>query len=240
MTPSGKSSVYPFVVRDPHAANITPAAPSAPLSGRRSASLPARRGGVQIASSQSPSARQTASVRAKWVKTWRISPAGRQSAATRGRDRVSVRERIGPPVAGRQRQHAAEEAARRAADQRHPVVARKQIGHTLAFRARRLRGAAWKGCRRTHRPRRQSSAAGQMAQIGARACRPSRPGPSAPAPSRQAARAGTKEPASARSSGFAAGSGVSTAKSRATTRSTLPSTTLVGRSKAIAAIAAAV
>ena len=42
------------------------------------------------------------------------------------------------------------------------------------------------------------------------------------------------------SSGLAAGSGVSTANSRAITRSTLPSTTLAGRSKAIAAIAAAV
>ncbi len=41
-------------------------------------------------------------------------------------------------------------------------------------------------------------------------------------------------------SGLAAGSGVSIASSRAITRSTLPSTTAAGRSKAIAAIAAAV
>ncbi len=40
--------------------------------------------------------------------------------------------------------------------------------------------------------------------------------------------------------GLAAGSGVSIASNRAITRSTLPSTTAAGRSKAIAAIAAAV
>ena len=40
--------------------------------------------------------------------------------------------------------------------------------------------------------------------------------------------------------GFASGSGVSIARSRVITRSTLPSTTAAGRSKAIAAIAAAV
>jgi hypothetical protein len=39
---------------------------------------------------------------------------------------------------------------------------------------------------------------------------------------------------------LASGSGVATAKRRAITRSTLPSTTLAGRSKAMAAIAAAV
>jgi hypothetical protein len=38
------------------------------------------RRGVQIMPSASPSARQTLSVRAKWVKTCSISPAGRQSA----------------------------------------------------------------------------------------------------------------------------------------------------------------
>ena len=43
-----------------------------------------------------------------------------------------------------------------------------------------------------------------------------------------------------RISALAAGRGVSMANSRATTRSTLPSTTASGRSKAIAAIAAAV
>jgi hypothetical protein len=43
-----------------------------------------------------------------------------------------------------------------------------------------------------------------------------------------------------RSSGFASGSDVSTAWRRAMTRSTLPSTTFVGSSKAIAAMAAAV
>jgi hypothetical protein len=52
--------------------------------------------------------------------------------------------------------------------------------------------------------------------------------------------AGVSVAASARSRGFAAGSGVATQKSRATTRSTLPSTTTAGRSNAIAATAAAV
>ena len=54
------------------------------------------------------------------------------------------------------------------------------------------------------------------------------------------AAAGVSAAARPRARGFAAGSGSSTAKSRAITRSTLPSTTLVGRSKAIAATAAAV
>ena len=58
--------------------------------------------------------------------------------------------------------------------------------------------------------------------------RPWRPGPSAPAPSRRAGRRGPGSPASRFSSGLASGSGVSTANSRAITRSTLPSTTLVG------------
>ena len=49
-------------------------------------------------------------------------------------------------------------------------------------------------------------------------------------------RPGVSRAASARRRGLAAGSGSSTAKSRAITRSTLPSTTTAGRSKAMAAI----
>ncbi len=52
--------------------------------------------------------------------------------------------------------------------------------------------------------------------------------------------AGVSGAANAVSSGLAAGSGVSTANSRAMTRSTLPSTTVDGSSNAMAAIAAAV
>ena len=52
--------------------------------------------------------------------------------------------------------------------------------------------------------------------------------------------AGTSLSTIARICGLASGSGVSIASSRETTRSTLPSTTAAGRSKAIAAIAAAV
>ena len=48
------------------------------------------------------------------------------------------------------------------------------------------------------------------------------------------------EAATARISGFAAGSGVAIAASRVATRSTLPSTASAGRPKAIAAIAPAV
>ena len=52
--------------------------------------------------------------------------------------------------------------------------------------------------------------------------------------------AGTMASTAWRIAVLAAGSGVAMAWSRATTRSTLPSTTAAGRSKAIAAIAAAV
>ena len=52
--------------------------------------------------------------------------------------------------------------------------------------------------------------------------------------------AGVMASAAARMLGFAAGNGASIAKSRATTRSTLPSTTTARRSKAMAAMAAAV
>ena len=50
----------------------------------------------------------------------------------------------------------------------------------------------------------------------------------------------TNSPANRLSSGLAAGTGVSTANRRAMTRSTLPSTTLAARSKAMEATAAAV
>jgi len=55
-----------------------------------------------------------------------------------------------------------------------------------------------------------------------------------------ARRSGVSVAASRFSSGLAAGSGVSMANSRATTRSILPSTGLALRSKAMAAMAAAV
>ena len=123
--------------------------------------------------------------------------------------------------------------------------------------SRRRRGGRRRRCRSasaaaSSRPSPEARAGGPRAARGraptrGRGCRPAssacrswRRDPSAPRRTRRRGRSGRAAAASSRISGFAAGSGVSMAKRRAMTRSTLPSTTATGSSKAIAAIAAEV
>ena len=123
--------------------------------------------------------------------------------------------------------------------------------------SRRRRGARRRRCRsgsaaRASPPSPGAPAAGPRAARGmartrgrarrraSSACRWWRRDPSAPRRTRRRGRAGRAAAACRGSPAFAAGSGASMAKSRAITRSTLPSTTATGSSKAIAAIAAEV
>ena len=172
----------------------------------------------------------------------------REGVAHLRRGRASRRRRAAAAApAARSRRRPAARASRRAAPtaagsrpaprRRRAAPARRPVPHRL----RRLRRP----------PRQLGGDPGPARRAGARsrgrcrrpapaACRSWPRDPSPPAHSRPAAPPASAAPPAPRSSGFAAGSGVSTAKSRAITRSTLPSTTTAGRSKAIAAIAAAV
>ena len=112
---------------------------------------------------------------------------------------------------------------RRRARQRHRRR-RSACGRSaLAILRGKVSGAPVAAARRRPRPQRDS---GRRAATWAG--RGWRPGPSAPGPSRPGRSSARGSPARRFSSGLASGSGASTANSRAITRSTLPSTTLVG------------
>ena len=206
---------------------------SAAARGRPGARL--RRPGGATRASRAPRRRRS---RWKWVKVWRTSPRSRQSAAKGG---ARLRRGLAPRSAG-QAEHAAEQARGRAGlDQHGPVVAQREPGgavpdglRRLLRPARQLGGDAGAGARHRREP------AGRCRRRARAGCRRWRRGPSPPGRSRRAAPPASAPRRARAARGFAAGSGASTARSRAITRSTLPSTTTAGRSKAIAAIAAAV
>ncbi len=118
--------------------------------------------------------------------------------------------------------------------QRHEGRAAPQLAFALRRLAREglLRRRA--PARRRHRSTDTSTQAGFF---GVQMVAPRSISACAKSPAR---RGGSSDAASALMRGFAAGNSSSTANSRVTTRSTLPSTGTAGASKAIAAIAAAV
>ena len=184
-----------------------------------------------------PWAVYTMSSSGKCVKTWVTTPGMRRHfgfarAEPRGDRQRRARFEIVRPFGGRHLGHAAEQPLRRPRAHEHEAIGARTTNAAPRRRRPSFFGALIGNLSGSPRRRAaQASIHGQSAQAGFFGVQMVAPRSISACAKSPARFAGTRPSASRRICAFAAGSSSSTAKSLATTRSTLPSTAAAGRRK---------